>query len=78
MSNAITLPEITSLAKATAALERSRAERLRRMRRFNLVRHAFLVLLSFITIFPLLWMVAASSGHLKAGPSPDTADMVTY
>ena len=59
-SDATLLPEFASLAEATAALKRSRQRRLRQMQRFNLVRHAFLILLSFSTIYPLLWMVAAS------------------
>jgi multiple sugar transport system permease protein len=60
MSNAISVPEFASLTEATAALERSRTKRLRQVQRFNLVRHAFLILLSLSTIYPLLWMVAAS------------------
>jgi multiple sugar transport system permease protein len=60
MSDSSVLPDFIGLADANAAMQRSRADRRRRARRFNLIRHACLVTLSVVTIYPLLWMVAAS------------------
>jgi multiple sugar transport system permease protein len=60
MSDAVAPLDFLDLAEANAAMEQARAQRIRRTSRFNLIRHACLILLSIGTLYPLLWMVAAS------------------
>jgi multiple sugar transport system permease protein len=48
------------LAAPMALMAAARQHRLRRARRSGLLRHGFLVCLCLVTVYPLLWMVAAS------------------